>query len=411
MENNNKSIIDKKVHVPTRPWWQRVLAILIIAGLLFGGFTASKYLTNTKPKAKRKPPTKMETLVKTIQVTPGNTNIILEAMGSVIAAQEIIISPRVSGEVIYVHPDLRPGGIINKGEVIIRLDQADIKLALQQKEINLAKAQADLRIEQGSQTVAQKEWQLINKLSDDLDKSSKDLALRKPQLAKIVAAVQAAESEIDKIRLNLARTEVSAPFSAIVRQKNISLGSQVSTLSPIATLTGTDKFWAEISLPTSKMAWLELPSKDRSGSKISLYSAQQIAHSARIINILPDLDKDGLMVRILVEIDDPMGLKTKKPALPIGSFIKAEIIGKKINNIYQIPRSALHGGNKIFTYSAEDTLKIKPVTVLWTNTKWAFIEKGLSAESKIIISTVPAPIENMPLKTIDKQKKGKKVKG
>ena len=407
-EQNHNSIINKDMETPVRSWKQRLLALGLILILLLAGVALSRYLLDTSPTAERKPPAKMKSLVTTMTVTPVSRNVTVKALGRVIAAQEINIQARVSGQAVYLHPDFIPGGIISEGETLVRIDDTDYKLIRQQTQNGLARKKADLRIEQGSQTVARQEWELINQLSDDIDQSSEDLALRKPQLAKAYADIKVAETELEKAEIDLERTVIKAPFNGIVRMKNIDLGSEISSQSSIGVLTGTDVFWADISLPLEQLKWIDLPNKNDPGSPVRVWSGP-VAHEGKILSLQSELDKDGLMARILIEINDPMGLKEKKTPLLLADFVRAEIKGKRIENVIEIPRSSLRENNRVFIATADRTLRIHPVSVLWKDRESVFVDRGLVDGDQLIISNIATPIEGMTLE-IEKQPRAEKNK-
>lgn len=401
MSKENEPIINKQTHTPTRTWFQRLLALCIILLILGAGLFVVRYLLKTKPQAKRKAPAKMEILVDTINLSPTSTHVTIKAFGRVMPAKEVNLMARVSGEVVAVHPQLLPGGIIEAGETVLRLDDTDYALVLRQRRNVLAKAEADLRIEQGRQSVAKREWKLINELSSDIDSSSEDLALRRPQLSQVEAAIDAAKADIAKAKLDLSRTVVTAPFRAVIRQKNISLGSLVSSQTSIANLVSVDTFWAELSIPMQQIFWINMPGKNSKGADITIYSSEKKRYTGRMLRMLPDLDKNGLMARVLIEIDDPMGLKSGNPPLPIGSFINAEMSGKEILNCCRLPRAAIRDGNTIFIAADNDTLKIVPISIIWSDEDWVFIqEEKEHHNAKVIVSKVATPIAGMPLKIL-----------
>jgi len=112
------------------------------------------------------------------------------------------------------------------------------------------------------------------------------------------------------------------------------------------------------------------------------------------------------MARILIEIDDPMGLKRKKTPLLLADFVRTEIRGKRIENVIRIPRSSLRENNQVFIATADETFHIQPVSVLWKDSDFVFVDKGLAAGNQIIISNISSPIEGMALKIDKKQKTG-----
>ena len=390
--------------LPRRSLWQRLLALGLIVLLLLTGFMISRHLLKTRPQAKRKAPKKMETLVKVVKVMPTAENVRIEAPGRVIAARQITLKARVSGQLVYLHPDFIPGGVIKKGEILLKLDDTDYQLELRRKEDALALAQADLRIEEGSQTVALKEWELITSLSDDIDTSSRDLALRKPHLIKAKARIASAETALERARVDLERTVIRAPFNLVVRDENVDLGLQVTPVSTLATLAATDVFWAEISLPVTKLAWFDLPEKPGKGksgapaTKVLLHSLSQPSLTGKIITLTPDLDKDGLMARLLVAITDPLGLQKKHPPVLLGSFVTAEIIGRKLENVYRIPRAALQENDLLLIADKDDRLVAKPVTVAFYGVDSVLVDSGLHPGDRLIVSNLAAPINGMPLK-------------
>ena len=308
--------------------------------------------------------------------------------------------------VVYIHPHFIPGGIIKKGEILLKIDDTDYQLELRRKEDALALAEADLRIEEGSQKVALKEWELITGLTKDIDTSSRDLALRKPYLIKAKAKIASAKTARDRARLDLERTIIRAPFNLVVRDENVDPGLQVTPASNLATLADTDIFWAEISLPQTKLSWFALPDKTsrrqtmRPAAEVRLHGRSQAPISGRILSLTPDLDKDGLMARLLVAIKDPLGLKKARPPVLIGSFVTAEISGRKLENVYRIPRSALQENDRVLIAGAENQLVIKPVTVAYSGVESVLISAGLNPGDRLIISNLPAPISGMPLKVV-----------
>ncbi len=401
MSNNNLSSDTK---LPRRPLWQRLLALCLIILFLVIGVIGSRLIIKTRPQVMLKAPKKMETLVQVVEVSPRRARVQVKAQGQVVAAREITLQARVSGQVVYLHPDFIPGGIIGKGEILLKLDDTDYQLNLRQQEDALALAEADLRIEEGSQTVARQEWELITSLTDDVDMSSRDLALRKPQLAKAEAVIKSARTAIERARVDLDRTVIRAPFNLIVRAENIDLGSEVSTTTNLATLAATDFFWAEISLPAEKLAWFDLPDGENKGSPVLIRTRQQEPYVGRIVSLAPDLDKDGLMARLLIAIKDPLGLQTGRQPLLLGGFVQAKIEGRSLENVYRIPRSVLHENDIVMLVDKESRLQLQPVTVVWKGLESVFVSNGLTPRAKVVISSVAAPISGMLLKVMDSGK-------
>jgi RND family efflux transporter MFP subunit len=377
---------------------------LIIVILAVGGF-AARWLLRHRPQIKRQPPREMVTLVRARALKPEDCSVVIEAQGRVVPAREIVLQARVSGRVVAVHPHLVPGGRIAKGELLLRLDDTDYRLNLQRLEDALALEEADLRLEEGNQTVARQEWELVRKLTPEteFDTSSRDLALRQPQLAKIRARIKSARTALERARVDLERCVLRAPFDLVVRSENVDIGSEITTATKIATLAASDLFWAEISVPVKRLRWFSLPAAGRPGARVELRTRIDPENGAgrpwsgRIVSLAPDLDPNGLMARLLVAIEKPLA---RRPPLLLGSFVRARIFGRRLQGVFRLPRSCLQEKETLFLVDADRRLARRRVHVVWKDREQVFIDRGLAPGERVVISKIAAPVSGMRLKVI-----------
>lgn len=184
------------------------LIILVIAVVV----TAIVFLT--EPKAQREGATKKTAmLVEVVQVHRDNYLPTVVATGSVQAAKDIVLSPRVSGEIIKLSENFTPGSYVKKGEFLLQIDPSDYKNILQLRKSDLQLAKTDLQVEMGRQDVALKDYELIG---DELSEENKALVLRKPQLESAKANIAAAEASLRQAELDLQRTTVRALLMLIL---------------------------------------------------------------------------------------------------------------------------------------------------------------------------------------------------
>jgi RND family efflux transporter MFP subunit len=384
---------------------QKLISLGVIILLLGTGIFISKKYLDTSPRARKHKTGKMKTLVDVMEALPVSERLKIKAHGKVMAAQKINLKSRVNGTVLFLHPDFIPGGIIKKGEVLLKLDDTDLQLNLRVKENNLVKAQADLRIEKANQDIARLEWEQIAGISDDLNDSSKDIALRKPQLLKAEANLNSCILDIEKTRNELLRTILTMPFTGMIDSINIGMGSQVSPQAVLGSLIDINSYWVECSLVQTDLDYLSLPGEDSNQAFVKVFSGKNI-YPGRILKLLPGLAKDALMARLLIEINDPLGIgeyKGRKPLL-LESFVRVEIFGKQMENIFKFPRIALRSGNKLFLMENEKKLHIQPVSIVWEDRDYVFVDKGVEPGEKVIISRVPAPVEGKSLFLKEKNK-------
>ncbi len=368
--------------------------------LLAGGITGATYFKNSAPKAKKMPPKKMIAFVQVKEVHPGPHNIIVRVMGSIVPARQTTLKSRVSGEIIWLHPEFMEGGLFKAEKEILRIDPVDYNLDIVQKESQVAEARYSLKLELGHQDVAKREWQLLND-GKDAGELDSELALRKPHLEKANASLKAAVANLEQAKVNLSRTIIKTSFNSIVRSKNVELGSQVTAQDQLAELVDTDEYWAEASIPVDRLKWISIPENSQdSASKARVYYRQDALREGSVIKLLSDLESEGRMARILISIRDPLGLKEQnrsKPRMLIGEYVRVEIDGDELENVYSIPRTALRDNTHVWVLRENNTLHIQKVETLWRDSQVVIIRKGLSPGEQIITSDLPAPVEGMPV--------------
>lgn len=244
--------------------WRRTLLISIIILLVGSGITA--LIFSTEPTASRTGATQETAmLVDVTSVQRSDYQPAIEAMGTVIPSQDIMLSSQVSGEIIRRSESFTPGGYVQKGDILLQIEPADYKNVLEQQKNELREARADLSIEMGQQRAARKEYQSYG---DTLAEENKALVLRQPQLSAVQSQVESAETAVRQAELELQRTTIRAPFNAHILSRNINVGSQVATGEDLGRLVGLDTFWVEATVPLSKLRWLTFPGEEGSKSNV-----------------------------------------------------------------------------------------------------------------------------------------------
>jgi RND family efflux transporter MFP subunit len=317
------------------------------------------------------------------------------------------LKSRVSGQIASTHPEFVAGGIVRRGQRLVKLDPQDYQLALARKESQLVNAQYELKVEMGFQEVAKREWSLLNK-GQSADTDDVELALRKPHLAKAKSDLAAAEAELEQAKLSLSRTDIVAPFNAMVRSTHVEIGSQVSTQDALADLVGTDEYWIRVSLPVGRLRWIRIPSNlSETGAPATVHFRGH-ERTGRVIRLLGDLEPQGRMARILVSVDDPLALDNRQADAPllIGEYVRVSIKGERLDDVYRIPRSALRDNSTIWLAAADGTLQIKPVVTVWRDDRHVLIGNHINPGDRLIISELPVPVDGMPVEVVENKPSG-----
>lgn len=394
----------------TPPRWVVVLRfvvqILLAAGIVFFGVRYAQEMVRTKPKAGRRPPPRSALLVEVVPAERTAARVRVEAQGTVVPSRELELHARVSGEVIEAAAELVPGGLLRAGDVALRIDPIDYELKVRQAETTVAQARAALRLEQGSETVARREFELFGQ---DVPTDDLDLVLREPQIARARAAVEAARAQLAAAKLDLERTTVTVPFDAVVRVRGAVLGARVTEATALATLAATDEWWVEALVPVDELRWLRIPQRageEGSPARVRDEAAwgPDAAREARVLRLAPGLEPQGRLARVLVAVADPLALEPDHAGLPrlvLGSWVEVEMEGPQLESVVPLDRRWLRDGDRVWVMTEDRKLDIRPVTIVFRERDRVLIGAGLEPGARIVVSEIAAPVQGMRLRLKD----------
>lgn len=373
-----------------------LIKIVLPICLILVGLASWTYFKSREPKIKRKPPKKQAVVVETIAIKPGNYQCSIRVMGTVIPDRQITLKSKVSGEVVSVSPKFVQGGLVKKGETLLNIDGADYKIEVLKVQSVLDKALSDLAIEKGSQMIAKEELKLINQASEEEFKAT-DLALRKPQLVKAKAAIDNARADLEKAKLNLSRTKVTAPFNALVLEKQVNLGSLVTTQGSLAILVDADTYRVEAQVPPDRLAAVIIDEATGSDAIIhSQYSEQ--TWQGKVIRATGKMTDKSRMAGVIIMVPDPLGLNRQgnNLRLLLNDHVDIQIMGEIFEDVFSLQRSVLRDENTVWVYN-NGVLEIKTVSIVWKEDGRVFVRSGIKPGDAVITSDLPAPVKGMAL--------------
>jgi len=188
----------------------------------------------------------------------------------------------------------------------------------------------------------------------------------------------------------------------MVRSKSVDLGSQVTPQEPLAELVGTDAYRIQASIPIDRLEWIQIPNQaGDSGSKVRIIYSQGHERAGMVTRLMGDLATQGRMARILVEVKDPLDLiasRQDRAPLLIGDYVRVEIQGRKLDRVFQIPRTALRDNSHVWIAGDNQTLKIRKVRPVWRDADIVLLKDGLEPGERLIVSDLPAAVEGMAVK-------------
>jgi RND family efflux transporter MFP subunit len=382
-----------------------LLQLFLSIAVLGCGAALATYYLRTGPEAK---PRKHETsppLVEVTQINHGTHRLIINGMGTVLAAKEINLTASVGGEIVNMSDKMVPGGFFTKDDPLLTIDPLDYQLAVKRLQSEVAKVRNELELEMGNQHIAQKEFEV---LGQEVSKSEKKLMLREPQLEIQKATLAGVKASLAQAELNLKRTQVKAPFNGVVLSRSVNFGSRISESTVLARLVGTDEFWLKLAIPTAQLKWINFPTDGRPGSEVRIFlqetTKDSVYRTGRVVRLAADVEEQGRMAAVYVAVRDPLCLlpeNSEKPQLPkllLGSFVRADIEGTELASVVSVNRDYLREGDSIWLMKDDSTLEIRQVDIVARTNNQVLIGSGLADGEKLIVSGLSAPVAGIPVK-------------
>lgn len=354
----------------------------------------------------------------------------------------------VSGKVIYRHPELESGRMLDAGTLVLQIDplEYELKQAQALANVNMAKTQltrldqeeknlrSTLSIEKQKLTLENQEYKrklelkkkklisnseveaqkqsllgqtkLVQDLSSALNLLPDDRKVAQSQLNVNQALLQDAQRQLENTRLIL-------PFDARIAEVSVEQ-AQAVTIGNImfeAQQLGAVEIKAELSLNDAKVIMAtvdhpksqngQLPDVEQLGltGSIELQLGNQTHQwPAFLTRISDNINPDQATIGFYLEVkQDFKNLDlANKPPLTKGMFVSARIQGFASQQ-FIIPEKALHG-QYIYIMDIDNTLSIREVQVRFRNKQGVAISGELKEGEKLVLNDLIPAIPAMSLK-------------
>ncbi len=286
---------------------------------------------------------------------------VVETTGTLFPFEEAVISAEIGGKAEEVRFDL--GDIVEKGQVLVRINDEEQRYQVQQSEAQLRQSMERLGLKAENEKVADiRETPDVRRAKADLTeaeqrfKRTRQLVDQnigaKSELDQASSRYQAAQAaydatinqtrnlvqEVERFRANLEierkklrDTTVKAPFRAIVKERQASLGQFVGPNTPLFVLVKIDPIRLRIEIPERMAPWIKVNQQ----AEISLEAFEGRKFQGRIWRISPTVDQSKRTFVAEALIDNKAG------ELKPGSYAKARVPTSKNERIVVVPQRAV----------------------------------------------------------------------
>lgn len=356
----------------------------------------------------------------------------------------------VTGKVVYRHPDLNKGRVLDAGTILLNIDPLDYELRLAQAEADVSASQAQLaklvqeeqnlkttlKIEKNRLAISKKELArkqelrtkgLTSQSTVDLEQQN-TLASQKvvqeienqlivlPNERKVTQAqLEVNLSQVSEAKRSLQKTVITLPIDARISSVDIEQDQVVNTQQVMVVAHGIDtvEIDAQIALHDMQVLAASLtqytahadgkPRADQLdlSASIQLSSGSFIQQwPAKVTRISDTVNANQATVGVILEVDQDYSQLSPETAPPLvnGMFVEARISGQP-NPHWVIPERALHG-NKVYLVDSESNLTIQTVTVLFRRDGQVAISGELVSGTQLVVNDLLPAVSGMALKVV-----------
>ncbi|MEZ8491975.1 efflux RND transporter periplasmic adaptor subunit [Vibrio splendidus] len=316
--------------------------------------------------------------VSVLEVTPSQHQSTLTVLGVTAARWPVQLKASSSAQLKWLDESIEPGNLVNKGDVLARLDTSAVDANLAQALSSLKQAELELKQAKHEQTVALK---MLN------PKTSSSFARREPQLLAAKANLKQAKQAYLSAQKLLEESVITAPFDAVIMKRHISPREWIEAGQVTFELAASDSI--DIELPISEMHWQQVQAALTEPS-ITVVSRSGNQWPAKVRYVSPQVDSVTRQRQVVLSVEAPY---QSKPRLFPNQQVQAVVnLGLK-DNVVSVPLSAMTRDGYVWTLDTNDRLRKESVSLIGQGNQ--VLDIRFNQQSEQVRRVVQYPLSSM----------------
>ncbi|TNF34150.1 MAG: efflux RND transporter periplasmic adaptor subunit [Gammaproteobacteria bacterium] len=351
--------------------WITPLSIIVVIAAGIAGYVYWRSMQQQGAGAQGFPPT----VIAATDITQENWQPSLQSVGSLVAINGINVSTEVSGIVSDIV--FTSGQPVNKGDVLIRLDDSVDEAALEA-----------LRAE--------------SKLAEVQFSRAKDLLKQrvtsKSEYDEAQAKYDAARARVKQQEAVIKRKVIRAPFSGLAGIRAVNLGQFIEAGNPIVGLQALDPIYVDYTLPERYLTRVQPGQK----VNVKLDAIPDRVFSGEVTAVDSGIDTGTRTLKVRATLANADNL------LRPGMFAEVETITGEAQTVMTLPRTAISFntyGNFVFVINKNEQgmMMVKRTPIETGDVREGRVQvKGLSAGTQVVRTGLVKLRDGMPV-NIDNQ--------
>ncbi len=391
-----------------------IVRLLLAVTILAGAGVLTQRMISSQPEPVRRGGFERSFTVAVTDAAPADFTASVKSFGEVIAATTLNLRSNVTGAIIEVSPNLRPGGRVSLGELLVQVDPFDYELALSNARNDLANAElalteaqqqqetlrlnvdfarqqydvavADLEraralVESGSitnQEIGARET-VVSQREQSLRQAESTLSLQDAAIERSEAEIERARRAVEQAQRTLLATGVYAPFDAVVVASSAVLGAAVNGNEELATIYDSNAL--EVRFALSERDYGMLSASGIVGRKVDItwdIDPQPVTLTGEVSRIGAQIDPTLGGVELYATLEGAVDADVRP-----GTFVSLELEGVTYPNTYRLPETAVYE-NDHFYIVEEGRMKSVDATIRARDGAFVIVAADVPQDARII---------------------------
>ncbi len=285
------------------PIWIFAVTGLVLAGIFGGMYYMKNYRQAQAPVWQPQ-----SVPVTAMQVRPTDLPITLAAIGTLSAAEQVLLAAETAGRVANIH--FKSGDSVEQGAPLITLNDATEQAAL-----NAAKANAKL---------AKSQLDRSERLAETGVEPLDALQVRR-------STYDQSQAEVTRVEAAIRQKKILAPFAGELGIRQVNLGEYLSLGQHVVSLTALDTLLVTFSVPQQVLAAI----KTGAQVKLKTDAYPNRSFTARVNAIEPQVDPETRNIQVQATLDN------SDRALRPGMYVNASLSLNTRKQALLVPNTAI----------------------------------------------------------------------
>ena len=295
----------------------------------------------------------------------------LETNGTVEAENEVDLVARISGPIVELL--VEEGMLVQKGQLLARIDPNEIRARLRISEVNLEDAKLSYE-----RAKAQVESEILSRELYDQAKSNFD----------------AAQAQVEEDQVQLGYTDIKAPFRGVIVNRYIKFAEHLQSGAPLFRISDFNPLQTPIQVPEKDLARLAVGQP----SYLTVEAFPEERFDASVLRISPVVDSATGTVKVTLEVETRGKLR---PGMFASVFLETD----RRADALAIPKSALvleSIGDTVYVKSGE-VAERREVRLGYSEAEMVEVLEGVEEGDQVVVLGQDSLSDGTPIYILSEQ--------